>query len=167
MRRPVWRRQAMTQRTAPGMVPLKDAYWRMSWVIARTLDPQQGAQLLAQGQALQKAAMVSREQIAVEAKGLASVVQRLQTRAMGESWTVTQAAQLLHNILQVGTEGAFRDYLGAEQAVMATELLLIDVDQATRLRPQLDELYRLVKDDETFRSADFVAALRTLQGLVR
>jgi hypothetical protein len=43
----------------------------------------------------------------------------------------------------------------------------IEGDQATRLRSQLDELYRLVRDDETFRSMEFVAALRTLQGLVR
>jgi hypothetical protein len=167
MRRPVWRRQAMTQLTAPGMVPLNDAYWRMSWIVARVLDPQQGAQLLAQGQALQKAAMVSREQVAAAAQRLALVVQHVQARAAREPWTKLQISRLLDTIVQLGIEGEFRDYLGAEQAVMATELLLIDGDQAARLRPQLDQLYRLVKDDETFRPADFSAALRALQSLVR
>ncbi len=167
MRRPVWSRQSMTQLTAPGTVPLNDAYWRMSWLIARALDAQQGAQLLAQGQALQKAAMLSREQVAIEAQRLSALVQQLQTRALHETWTGSQASSLIGTILLAGVEGDFRDYLGAEQAVMAIELLLIDTGQAPRFRPQLDELFRLVKDDETFRSAGFRTALRNLQSQVR
>jgi hypothetical protein len=50
---------------------------------------------------------------------------------------------------------------------MAIELLLIDTGQAVKLRPQLDELFRLVKDDENFRSSEFTTALRSLQGQVR
>lgn len=166
MRRLAWRRRAMTQLTAPGAVPLNDAYWRMSWIIALALDPQEGAQLLAQGQALQKATMDGREQVASEAQRLATVVQRVQGLAAHEHWTAAQTSKLLEALLQVGVDGEFRDYLGAEQAVMAIELLVIEAGQAPRLRPQLDELYRLVKDNETFRSADFIAALRALQSLV-
>ena len=167
MRRPVWSRQAMTQLTAPGTVPLNDACWRMSWLIARALDAPLGAQLLAQGQALQRAAMLGREQVSQEAQRLSAVVQQLQLRSMRESWTGPQASSLVGTLLQAGIDGDFRDYLGAEQAVMAIELLLIDMGQAVRLRPQLDELFRLVKDDETFRSTEFRAALRSLQNQVR
>jgi len=46
---------------------------------------------------------------------------------------------------------------------MAAELLLIESGKATRLRPQLDELYRQVKDVDTYRSADFIAELRVLR----
>ena len=167
MRRPVWSRQSMTQLMAPGTVPLNDAYWRMSWLIARALDAQQGAQLLAQAQALQKAAMVSREQVTIEAQRLSALVKELQARALHETWTGSRASSLIGSILRAGIDGDFRDYLGAEQAVMAIELLLIDTGQAPKLRPQLDELFRLVKDDESFRSSEFRAALRTLQGQVR
>ena len=157
----------MTQLTAPGTVPLNDASWRMSWLIARALDAQQGAQLLAQGQALQKAAMVSREQVSKEAQRLGALVQQLQTRTLHAPWSGSQASRLVGTLLQAGSDGAFRDYLGAEQAVMAIELLLIDTGQAVKLRPQLDELFRLVKDDENFRSSEFTTALRSLQGQVR
>jgi len=163
MQRPEWRRRALTQLTAPGMVPLNDAYWRMSWLIARALDPQEGARLLERAQALQRAVLVSREQIAAEARELDGIVNRLERRVAGESWTATQASSVLQNILQAGSDGEFRDYLGAEQAVMAAELLLIDAGQATRLRPQLDTLYRLVKDVDAYRSADFITGVRALR----
>jgi hypothetical protein len=163
MQRPEWRRRAMTELTAPGMVPLNDAYWRMSWMIARALDPAEGARLLERAQALQRAVLVGPTQVAAEARELGAIVNRLERRAAGESLTAAQTASVLQSILQAGSDGEFRDYLGAEQAVMAAELLLIDMGQATRLRPQLDTLYRLVKDVDAYRSADFMAGIRALR----
>lgn len=78
-------------------------------------------------------------------------------------WTVRQSSSLLESLLAAGSDGEFRDYLGAEQAVMAVELLLIDGGRAARLRPQLDALYRLVKDVDAYRSVDFVAGVRALR----
>lgn len=66
-------------------------------------------------------------------------------------------------MLAAGSDGEFRDYLGSEQAVMAMELLQIDGGQATRLRPQLDALYRVVKDVDACRSADFIVGVRALR----
>jgi len=163
MQRPEWRRRAMTELTAPGMVPLNDAYWRMSWLIARAMDAQEGSRLLARAQALQRAVLVSRDQVAAGARELQTVVQHLQPRAAGDPWTAAQTSSILQSILQAGSDGEFRDYLGAEQAVMAAELLLIDMGQATRLRPQLDTLYRLVKDVDAYRSADFMAGVQALR----
>jgi hypothetical protein len=145
------------------MVPLNDAYWRMSWLIARALDPPEGARLLERAQALQRAVLVGREQVAAEARELDGIVNRLERRVAAESWTAPETSSVLQNILQAGSDGEFRDYLGAEQAVMAAELLLIDAGQATRLRPQLDTLYRLVKDVDAYRSADFITGVRALR----
>jgi hypothetical protein len=158
-----WRRRAMTQLTTPGMVPLNDAYWRMSWIIARAIDPREGTQVLTQTQMLQQAVLVSRDQLVAQARELGNVLRRLQQRVNGEAWSASRTSDVLQSILQAGSDGEFRDYLGAEQAVMAAELLLIESGQATRLRPQLDELYRLVKDIDAYRSADFIAELRVLR----
>ena len=163
MQRPEWRRRAMTELTTPGMVPLNDAYWRMSWIIARAIDPREEAQVLMRVQTLQRAVLDGRDQLAAQARELENVLRRLRQRVDGEVWTASRTSNVLESILQAGSDGEFRDYLGAEQAVMATELLLIERGQATRLRPQLDELYRLVKDVDTYRSADFIAELRVLR----
>lgn len=161
--RPQWRRRAMTQSTNPGTVPLNDAYWRMSWVIARALDPQEGLRVLALSQALQHAAMVSREQIAARAHDLADALKPLEQRAVADSWSTARASSVLGSVLQAGLDGEYRDYLGAEQAVMAMELLLIDTGQAVRLRTELDALYKEVKDVDSYHSSDFIAALKSLR----
>jgi hypothetical protein len=163
MQRPEWRRRAMTSSSAPGMVPLNDAYWRMSWMIARAIDPAEGQRLLERAQALQHAVLVGPTQIAAEARELDGIVHRLERRAAAAPWSAAQSSSVLQSILQAGADGEFRDYLGAEQAVMAAELLLIDMGQATRLRPQLDTLYRLVKDVDAYRSADFITGIRALR----
>jgi hypothetical protein len=157
-----WRRRAMTQQIVPGTVPLNDAYWRLSWLITRALDPAQGAHFLALGEDLQRSVLSSREQIAARAKDLSGLVEQIQARAAAEIWSTVKSDQILQSLLQAAADGEFRDYLGAEQAVMAAELLLIDEGRAARLRPQLDTLYRQVKNIDTFRAADFATASKTL-----
>lgn len=166
MQRPEWRRRAMTQLDSPGMVPLNDAYWRTSWLIERAIDPVEGANILNQAQALQRAVITSRDQVAAQAGELASTLRRVQQRQANQVWTVAQSSRVFESMLQAGSDGEFRDYLGAEQAVMAIELLLIDINQAARLRPQLDALYRLVKDADVYRSADFIAGLKVLRAVL-
>jgi hypothetical protein len=158
-----WRRRALTQLTSPGMVPLNDAYWRMSWVIARSLDAAAGARVLTTAQNLQKAVLLSSEQVAEQSRELESELRHLKERVTHEEWTKSQSVNLLSSLLAAGSDGEFRDYLGAEQAVMASELLLIDDEKASLLRPQLDALYRLAKDIDGYRSADFLAAFRALR----
>jgi hypothetical protein len=145
------------------MVPLNDAYWRTSWLIERALDPAEGTAILNQAQALQRAVISGQGQVTAQAGELATTLRRVQQRAAKQNWSAAQSSSVLETLLQAGLDGEFRDYLGAEQAVMAIELLLIDRNQAARLRPQLDALYRLVKDVDAYRSADFIAGLKVLR----
>jgi hypothetical protein len=163
MQRPEWRRRAMTQLGSPGMVPLNDAYWRTSWLIERAIDPAEGATILNQAQALQRAVITGQTQVVAQAGELAGSLRRARERAANRAWSAAQSSSVLESLLQAGLDGEFRDYLGAEQAVMAIELLLIERNQAARLRPQLDALYRLVKDVDAYRSADFIAGLKDLR----
>jgi hypothetical protein len=163
MRRPEWRRRSMTQLTIPGTVPLNDAYWRMSWLIVRAINEQQGAQVLALGQAVQQAAMISQAQIAIQAHSLQDVLAAADERLATTPWSPTQTSKVLQDILQTAVDGEYRDYLGAEQALMAVDLLLIELGESARLKSNLDELYGLVKEDENYRAADFVKAMRRLR----
>jgi hypothetical protein len=82
---------------------------------------------------------------------------------VGDDRTTLRPRALLDNILQAGTDGEYRDYLGAEQAVMGMDLLMNETKLAGTSKVQLDELYRLLHSDETYRSADFIAALKVLR----
>ena len=163
MQRPEWRRRAMTQLDSPGTVPLNDAYWRTSWLIERAIDPSRGDAILTQAQALQRTVTTSQAQVEAQAGELAGTLRGVEQRTANQVWSATQSSNVLESLMQAGLDGEFRDYLGAEQAVMAIELLLIDRNQTARLRPQLDALYRLVKDVDAYRSADFVAGLKALR----
>jgi hypothetical protein len=46
---------------------------------------------------------------------------------------------------------------------MGIDLLMNEIKLAGTSKVQLDELYRLLKSDETYRSADFIAALKVLR----
>lgn len=66
-----------------------------------------------------------------------------------------------------GIEGSFRDYIGAEQAVMAIELIIIDRGKKEQLQSQrqrqIDELYKQVENDEVFQAAQFIQTLKKLK----
>jgi hypothetical protein len=158
-----WRRRTMTQSTAPGTVPLNDAFWRMSWLVSRALDPQEGADVAAQAAAVQHAVTVSREEVARQARQLRISLWRVEPRVADRTWSAAQASSVLDSVLEAGLGGEFRDYLGAEQAVMAIELLLIDSGGASRVKPQVDALYRTVQDVDAYRSAAFIAAVSALR----
>jgi hypothetical protein len=70
---------------------------------------------------------------------------------------------VLAGLLDLGARREYRDYISAEQAMMATELLLIDIGKADRFRPRLDALYRLVEDDEAYRPEQFVTGMEQLR----
>ena len=66
-------------------------------------------------------------------------------------------------LVSLGVEGEFHDYIGAEQAVMAIDGLLIDLGVSGQHRNRLDGLYRLVRNDEAYTPESFVTAMRDMQ----
>jgi hypothetical protein len=66
-------------------------------------------------------------------------------------------------LVSLGVEGEFHDYIGAEQAVMAIDGLLIDLGVSSAHRSRLDGLYKLVRNDEAYTPESFVTAMRELQ----
>ncbi|HEY3657292.1 MAG TPA: multiheme c-type cytochrome [Steroidobacteraceae bacterium] len=162
MHRLEWRSRQLTAGTDPGTVTINDANLRMSWVIARTLSGHDGDTVLGLAQALQKAAAGDRRQIAGASAQLHAALANVLSRVDGEGGA-PRARALLDNVIQAGIDGEYRDYLGAEQAVMAIDVLLIDANLAGKHTARRDELYRLLQSDETYRSAAFIAALRALR----
>jgi hypothetical protein len=162
MHRLEWRPRQLTGDMRSGTVPINDANLRMAWVIARTLSDADGARIQNLAQALQQAVAGDPRQIAAASAQLRAALSAILGK-LGDDRAALRARALLDNIVQAGTEGEYRDYLGAEQAVMAMDLLLNESKVAGTSKAQLDELYRLLQSDETYRPADFIAALKVLR----
>jgi hypothetical protein len=163
MRRYDWSHRLLTLAVEPGSVPVNDGHLRMAWLIARRLDPPAAPTVLKLSQALLAAGPGGRGQIVARSRDLAALISRLRDRAVSYKWTHSDQQQLLNMLVALGVEGEFHDYIGAEQAVMAIDGLLIDLGTSSQLRNKLDGLYRLVRNDEAYSPADFIAALRELQ----
>jgi hypothetical protein len=163
MHRTDWNHGLLSTDAEPGSVPVSDGHLSMAWIVARQLDPPNAPLLLSSSQALIAASAAGRQQIAASSRGVAVQVQRLSAVASQHTWSRADQTQLLSTLLQTGANGEFRDYILAEQAVMGIDGLLIELQLAERHRAKLDELYRLVQNDERYVPEQFVAALRQLQ----
>jgi hypothetical protein len=163
MKRYDWSHRLLTLAVEPGSVPVNDGHLRMTWLIARRLDPASAPRVLKLSQSLLAAGPGGRGQIVSRARDLAVLVGRLRDRAAGFQWSRTDQQQLLNMLVSLGVEGEFHDYIGAEQAVMAIDGLLIDLGRSGEYRAWLDGLYKLVRNDEAYTPESFITALRQLQ----
>ncbi len=168
MKRLDWRRGLTTIGSPPGSVPLDDGHLRMAIVIARQLDATTARNLLSMAQMLQEASWESRDRVRQVSGRIESTLRQLEPRVAEHKWSVGERESLLAALLDLGARREYRDYISAEQAMMATELIMIDLGISERHRPKLDALYRVVENDETYRPDRFVTRmeeLRTALGL--
>jgi hypothetical protein len=163
MRRYDWSHRLLTLQVEPGSVPVNDGYLRMAYIICRRLDPTVAPTVLRLSQSLLAAGPGGRGQIISRSRDLAAFVTRLRDDSLNFKWSHADQQQVLNMLVSLGVEGEFHDYIGAEQAVMAIDGLLIDLGRSSQYRSRLDGLYRLVRNDESFNPENFVTALREFQ----
>ncbi|MDA1064705.1 MAG: hypothetical protein O2907_10355 [Proteobacteria bacterium] len=70
--------------------------------------------------------------------------------------------QLLAAVLEIGAEGNYLDYASAEQAFMAVQMLVLEIDDP-ELESQLEALGNSLNDDERYRPAQFARLLAELR----
>jgi hypothetical protein len=163
MKRLDWMRGVTTTGNPPGSVPLNDGHLRMAIIIARQLDATAARDILSMAQMLQEASGESRERVSQVSGRLEFALRQFEQRVAEHKWSAPEEGSLLTGILDWGARREYRDYIGAEQAMMATELLMIDLGKADRHRPKLDALFRMVEDDESFRAEQFVSGIEQLR----
>ena len=65
-------------------------------------------------------------------------------------------------MLETGVEGNYIDYVSAEQAFMAVQMLVLEIDDPD-LEAKLDELATSLDDDERYRPSQFAQLLDDLR----
>ncbi len=159
-----WARGLTTIATQPGSVPLNDGHLRMAILIARQVSPAIARDIV---RALAVAAGGELHRVASECCKLSgrleSALRDLQNQAADRKWTTGEQTAVLTAILDLGSRGNTGITSAPEQAVMATELLMLDLGTAARNRARLDALFKLVSDDEAYRPDQFVTAVDQLR----
>ena len=135
----------------PGTVRLNDGNFKMLIAIAAStplLSP------LHQGLTKLRSSLNNPDQLSSVVDELKETIQKIQLLLVKQSMDERKyaATLILHKILNIGSKGEFSDYIAAEQAVMAIDLLMEYVELKTAFTQDINDLFSLVKDDEAYQS---------------
>jgi len=156
-----WRRLPRHGTAAPGMPFINDGTFVMSLALARAIQPDSSADLEAALRRLHAAGGESVESIRAAARSLDELLAQLDN-AVTPARIDGFESQILEAVLEAGAEGNYLDYASAEQAFMAVQMLVIELDDPD-LEASLDELADSLSDDERYRPAQFATLLDHLR----
>ena len=155
-----WRPLPRHGGVGPGVPFVHDGTFVMAMALARALSPTDGDAIEAGLIELHRAGGNNVAAIREAARNLDVVLARLQSRVSEQS-VRGREMQLLREVLGTGAEGNYIDYISAEQAFMAVQMLVIEIDDPW-LEDQLDRVAETLNNDERYRPAQFAAMLATL-----
>ncbi len=158
-----WRALPRHGNAGPGLPYLNDGALVMSMALARVLDAQLAAGFEDRLAELHTAGSRDVESIRTAASRLLESLDALD-RQLGPATLAQRERALLRELLATGAEGNYIDYVSAEQAFMAVQMLVFEIGDAA-MNERLDALGDALTDDERYSPARFRTLLAELAGL--
>ncbi len=155
-----WRPLPRHGGVGPGEPFMHDGTLVMSMALARAISPTDGDVIESGLVAMHRASSDSVEAIRAAAQQLDASLASLQ-RKLSPARMRGREMQILREILATGAEGNYLDYISAEQAFMAVQMLVIEIDDPY-LEDKLDSIADTLSNDERYRPAQFAAMLASL-----
>lgn len=155
-----WRRLPRHGNAGPGRPFINDGTFVMILTLTRAVSPGDAGAIASALTALHVAGDDTINAMRRAARSLDTVIEQLQSTLM-EDAIRNRERQMLEEILASGANGEFLDYVSAEQAFMAVQMLAFELDDSS-LQAELDTLAEMLSDDERFRPARFAKLLRRL-----
>jgi hypothetical protein len=139
----------------PGAVRLNNASFVMLSPIARAFAPAEIEPL--------KIGLENLNLAAYSGESFVDTLDMLQASLDNIETSLTQSekisVRLLKDLISIGEQGAFRDYVEAEQAVLAIDLLLSETDQRDATADWVERLYISVESEREFNPESFLHAI--------
>lgn len=157
-----WASTTVTAGLKPGAIRVNAANFVILLPLAEALDPALHQRLLGQIRALNRSVTGGRDALTAAATSLGESVTALEGLIDAGVDAGTRRA-ILDGVLARAARGDYRDYIAAEQAAMAMDLLLISLGTWEANKPRIDAVFETVEDDEAYRPARFVAAADALR----
>lgn len=140
----------------PGAVRLNDAGFILLFPLARLAAPELEAGLHDNLRALHEAVLMGNP-VQTAVQDLGEILDQLEGAV---SRVDGNADVLLADIVTMGAEGQFRDYVAAEQAVMAVDLMLSATGDRDDAVDWLDQLYTAVGDEDSYDPIALESAMK-------
>ncbi len=99
--------------------------------------------------------------IQAAARSLDSIIGKIQAKLTDQT-VQRRERQILEEILTAGANGEFLDYVSAEQAFMAVQMLAFELENSS-LQNDLGALGDALENDERYRPAQFARLLASME----
>lgn len=162
-----WRPQPATASLGPGQVRLNDSSLLIAAVMLSQVAPEQGKQLYEYIESMHAASAQNRRAVVAVSREITRLLDANRPSVMRHRFTAGDIGMIRTRILEFGVRGEFRDYSGAEQAVMSVDVLSFALEPTRAdVRRELDTLYELVSDDDRYSSVQLERKFQSFQSLV-
>ncbi len=155
-----WRALPRHGGAGPGVPFLNDGALVMALALARSIDAAMAEDFESALIQLHVAGSDNVESIQVAARKLDGLLSRLQSRITPTSLR-NRERQILREILATGAAGNYLDYVSAEQAFMAVQMLVFEIGDAS-LEEALGPLGDALQNDERYSPARFARLLAAI-----
>ncbi len=155
-----WRALPRHGKSGPGTPFINDGTFVMILALARSLSPSDAEALTSALTALHVAGNDTIGAVQLAASNLDTVFARFQSKLTART-VQSRERRILEEILRTGAGGEFLDYVSAEQAFMAVQLLAFELNDSS-LQAELDGLADVLDNDERYRPAQFARLLRNV-----
>lgn len=157
-----WQPTVLTEGLEPGAIRLNDANFVLLLPLAEVLSGSLHDQLLERIRGLNHSVARSRDAVTTASRQLATLVDQLESAIAGGA---DQGARqrILEGLLMRAARGDYRDYVAAEQAAMAMDVLLISIERWDDFKGRMDAIFATVENDEAYRPQLFAAAADRLR----
>lgn len=144
----------------PGVPFISDGTFVMALALTRAIEPSEAEALFDALRRMHVAGTSSVQAIRSAADDLDTILARIESK-LTPAKLHDRELQILEQVLEAGAEGNYLDYVSAEQAFMAVQMLVIELGDP-ELEAELDALANSLDNDERYRPAQF---RRLLTGL--
>jgi hypothetical protein len=156
-----WRSLPRHGGAGPGVPFINDGTFVMSLALARAIQPGEADGLVEALKRMHRAGSSSSDAIREAASDLDAILARMES-GLTPAPLRGRERSILEQVLATGAEGNYLDYVSAEQAFMAVQMFVIELDDPA-LEAELDTLADSLNNDERYRPSEFRQLLSSLQ----
>lgn len=153
-----------------GLARLNDSSLLMMRAIAKQMDAKLGARVTQQGAKLHRA-VAGQGDAMTEAAAMKKLSLEVAARVDAHTFSEASLRGITLSLIDDGLSGYYRDYAGAEQAVMAIASVVNFmhkrgmIKSAKPINTSLNRLYAALANDEKYRPAEFQQRLREFKSV--
>jgi len=150
-----WKQRPSTAGLKPGAIRLNDSSFILLAALTGALDSKLQDDMLRAIKALHSASSKSISELQLAAGELQVLSVTSQSMFENVTLTETDKRKMIEDLMRLGIQGEYRDYIAAEQAVMAMDALSYSLPEEPSLSEVINRAYQYTRNDEAYRSEKF------------